>query len=101
MSDRKLTEARKIAMAKGIISKPEELQISKAKNKRFVLITNDGKRVNFGLWPFTGDGSFLDHGNNDIKKDWQARHSKIKLKDGRFSYKVKNTPEYLAWNILW
>lgn len=98
---RKLDEARNIALRKGIISNKDQLQISQSKGKRFVLITNDGKRVNFGLWPFTGDGSFLDHGNNDIKKAWQARHSKIKLKDGRFSYKVKNTPEYLSWNILW
>ena len=98
---RKLDEARNIALRKGIIDTKDQLQISGAKGKRFVLITNDGKRVNFGLWPFTGQGSFLDHGDEKLKKAWKARHSKIKLKDGRFSYKVKNTPEYLAWNILW
>lgn len=98
---KKLDEARNIALRKNIIKNKEELQISQTKGKRFVLITKDGKKVNFGLWPFSGEGSFLDHGDEKLKKAWRARHSKIKLKDGRFSYKVKNTPEYLAWNILW
>ena len=98
-SDRKLSEARKIAMAKGIIKSPEELQISKAKNKRFA-IKYDNKTINFGLWPFSGKGSFLDHGDEQIKKAWRARHSKI-MKDGTPAYLNKTSPDYYAWRILW
>lgn len=97
--DRKLAEARRIALKKGIISKPEELQLSKAKNKRFALV-KDGLRTNFGLWDGSGH-AYIDHQDNSKKLAWQARHSKIKQKDGRFAYKVKDSPEYLAYNILW
>jgi hypothetical protein len=99
--DRKLNQARAIALAKKIISKPEQLQISKAKNKRFQILTDAGKYISFGLFPFSGAGTYLDHGDNKIRDAWRARHSKITLKDGRFAYKVKNTPEFLSWNILW
>jgi hypothetical protein len=98
--DRKLSEARKIAMAKGIIKSPEELQISKAKNKRFA-IKYDNKTINFGLWPFSGEGTFIDHRNTQLQSNWKKRHSKIKLKDGRLAYKVPGQPEYLSYNILW
>ena len=97
---RKINEARAIALRQRIIESVNELQISGVKNKRFVLI-KDGKRTNFGLWPFSGAGAFLDHKDNKIKSAWIARHSKIKLKDGRFAYKVVDSPEYLAYNILW
>jgi hypothetical protein len=97
---RKINEARAIALAKGIITSPDQLDISKAKNKRFVLI-KDGKRINFGLFPYSGKGTYLDHGDNKIKSAWIARHSKIKLKDGRQAYKVKDSPEYLSYSILW
>lgn len=97
---RKIKEARIIAKSKGIIKNDDELQISKTKNKRFSII-KDGKITNFGLYPFSGSGSFLDHKDDKIKSAWRARHSKIKLKDGRLAYKVKDTPEYLSWNILW
>jgi hypothetical protein len=98
--DRKLSEARKIALKKGIIKSPEELQISEAKNKRFA-IKYDNKTINFGLWPFSGEGTFLDHGDEKIKKAWRARHSKILLKDGTPAYMSKDSPDYFAWRILW
>ena len=97
--DRKLKQAQDIAISKKIISTPDQLQISKAKNKRFVLI-KDGKRINFGLWDGVGH-AFIDHKDDKIKLAWIARHSKIKLKDGRLAYKVKDSPEYLAYRILW
>lgn len=99
-SERKINTARKIALAKGIIKSADELQISKAKNKRFVLI-KDGKRTNFGFWDNSGSHAFIDHKDTKLKSAWIARHSKIQLKDGRLAYKVKDTPEYLSYNILW
>jgi hypothetical protein len=98
--ERKLSEARKIAIKKGIIKSGEELQISQAKNKRFVII-KDGKRINFGVWPFSGSGTFIDHNDNKIRDAWRARHSKILLKDGTPAYMSKDSPDYYAWRILW
>ena len=98
--DRKLEEARKIALKKGIIKSPEELQISKAKNKRFVVI-KDGKRINFGVWNFSGKGTFIDHNDSKLRDAWRARHSKILLKDGTPAYMSKDSPDFYAWRILW
>lgn len=98
--DRKLSEARQVALKKRIITSPEQLQVSKAKNKRFALI-KDGRTINFGVWPYSGSGTYLDHGDNKIRTAWRARHSKILLKDGTPSYIKADTPEFLAWNILW
>jgi hypothetical protein len=95
---RKIKEAQAIAKSKNIAG---TIEISKAKNKRFVIIRPDGKRINFGLFPFSGEGTFLDHGDEKIKKAWRARHSKILLKDGTPAYMSKDSPDYFAWRILW
>lgn len=97
--DRKLSEARKIAKSKGIIKQDDELQISNAKNKRFVII-KDGKRINFGVWPYSGEGTYLDHRNTTLQKNWKKRHSKI-LKNNKPAYLDKTSPEYYSWHILW
>jgi len=70
---------------------------SKAKNKRFYVIYN-GKRINFGL---LNGQAFIDHHDRDKQRAWKARHSKIKLKDGRFAYTVKEQPEWWAYRLLW
>lgn len=100
MDDRKLKEVRQIALKKGIIQDPEQIQISKAKNKRFA-INWLGKTVNFGVWPYSGEGTYIDHENPDIRKAWQARHGKIKLKNGKLAYKVPGQPEFFSWYLLW
>lgn len=70
---------------------------SKAKGKRFYVIYK-GRRINFGS--ATGK-TFIDHHDQKIKQAWQARHSKIKLKDGRLAYRVKESPEFWSYNLLW
>lgn len=96
MDDRKLKEARAVARKEGI---KEQINISNAKNKRFVVIV-DGKKIHFGVWEFKDKGTFLDHKDEKIRDAWRARHSKI-LKDGKPAYKDKNSPSYWAWRILW
>jgi hypothetical protein len=95
----KLEEAKAIAKNKKI-ENWETLNISKAKNKRFSIKSPSGKLINFGLWPFKGDGTFLDHRDNKIRDAWRARHSKI-LKNGKKAYEDKESPEYYSWEILW
>lgn len=97
MDDRKLKEARAVAKKKGI---KEQINISNAKNKRFSVIV-DGKTINFGLYEFSGRGTFLDHKDEKLRDAWRARHSKILLKDGTPAYLNKNSPEYYSYNILW
>lgn len=55
--NRKLDVVQKIAKKKKIKG---EINISKKKNKRFS-ITVDGIMINFGLWPYSAKGTYLDH----------------------------------------
>ena len=52
------------------------------------------KDLGGGVW------SFLDHNDKDRRKAYRARHSKIKMKDGRLAYKVKYTPSYFSYWTL-
>lgn len=70
---------------------------SKAKDKRFYVIYN-GNRINFGSQT---NNTFIDHGDTKKRDAWRARHSKIKLKNGEFAYKVKTQPEYWSYYLLW
>lgn len=96
MDDRKLNEVRKIAKNKKIIG---EINISKAKNKRFS-IRVENKLINFGVWPYSGDGTYIDHKDENIREAWRKRHSKI-LKNDKPAYKDKTSAEYYSWNLLW
>lgn len=96
---RMLLEAKKVAKRKKI-ENWNTLEVSKVKDKRFSIIGPDGDRISFGLWPYKGDGTFLDHNDVEIRDAWRARHSKIK-RGNNLAYKDKSSPEYYSWNILW
>jgi hypothetical protein len=97
MSNRNLQIARNIANNLGIEG---IINTSRVKGKRFTITRPDGKKISFGVWPYTGEGTFIDHGDEKIKKAWKARHKKI-LKDNKPAYKNPDSPEYYSWRILW
>ena len=65
MPDRKLQIARNIAYNKGIEGHITE---SKTKGKRFTITLPNGKSINFGVWPYSGEGTYIDHEDEKIKK---------------------------------
>ena len=71
--------------------------LSKTQNKRFYVIYN-GKKINFGS---KVGHTFIDHNDNTLRKNWKARHSKIIRDDGVPFYKIKESPEFWSWHILW
>ncbi len=95
--DRKLSVVQKIAKDKGIDG---EISESKAKGKRFTIVYNN-KIINWGSWPYTGKGTFIDHKDEKLKNAWRARHEKILLKSGKPAYLDKSSPSYYAYNLLW
>jgi hypothetical protein len=97
MSQRGLQIVQNIARNIGIEG---DIKVSNRKGKRFMITLPDGKTIHFGLYPFSGEGAYIDHGDDKIKKAWKKRHSKI-LKDGKPAYKNKDSPEYYSWHILW
>ena len=74
-----------------------EIGISKVKGKRLYVVYNN-KRINFGSK--TGS-TFIDHHDPQIKSAWRKRHSKIKNKTGQFVYKLKSSPAFWSWHLLW
>ena len=96
MDTRKLKQAQQISNKLGL----GELQISLAKDKRFSIRSPSGKLINFGLWQYSGRGTFLDHGDEKLKEAWRKRHSKI-MKEGKPAYLNPESPEYYSWNLLW
>ena len=96
MTDRGLRLVKQIAKEKGIKG---EINISNAKGKRFN-IRVDGKLINFGSYPFSKYGAYIDHHDDDIRNAWRARHSKIMV-DGKPAYLNKFSPEYYSWHLLW
>ena len=70
---------------------------SDVKNKRYYVIYKK-KKINFGL---QGGSTFIDHKDEKKRKAWRARHSKIRNKEGQLVHKLKTSPDYWSWNILW
>jgi hypothetical protein len=101
IGSRKLDIVRDIAERKGIKGLIEN---SDRPGKRFVIYVplKNGKThmIHFGSWPYKLNGAYIDHHDDDIRKNWRARHSKIR-KDYDFAYKDPSSPEYYSWNLLW
>ena len=70
---------------------------SRSKGKKYYVIYN-GKRINFGA---ANMSDFTIHKDKDRRDRYRARHGKIKLKDGRLAYKVKTSPAFWSWRLLW
>ena len=94
----KLSVVKRIAKELNIKGK---IEVSDKKNKRFMITLDDNSVIHFGLWPYKGRGAYIDHKDEKIKSAWQARHSKIMLKDGEPAYLNIYSPNYYNWNLLW
>jgi hypothetical protein len=68
-------------------------------SKRFMVEYLDNTRTeHFG----SADGqTFIDHGDEKKRAAWRARHSKIMSKLGVPAYRIKGSPSYWSWNLLW
>ena len=95
---RKLSLVRRKAKELNIKGKIEN---SDKVNKRFMITLDDNSVIHFGLWPYKGRGAFIDHHDEKIKSAWQARHTKIMLKDGSPAYLNIYSPNYYNWHLLW
>ena len=77
-----------------------KLEVSNKTNKRFMITLLDGTIIHFGQWLYKGRGAYIDHHDEKIKSAWQARHSKIMLKDEP-AYLNPNSAEYYSYHLLW
>lgn len=75
------------------------IEPSKAKHKRFRAIRLSNKKViNFGDPNGT---TYFDVKDEQKKKNYRARHSKIMNKHGEYVYKIPYSASYLSWHLLW
>lgn len=88
-----MEQLRKKALSLGA----SDLRKSKKKGKKYDVIYK-GKVISFGS---EGMSDFTIHKDKERRDRYRTRHSKIKLKDGRLAYKVKGTPAFFSWHILW
>lgn len=75
----------------------ESVQLSDRPNKKIKIVIN-GRVIHFGA---KGSITYLEQTNEQKRAAYRARASKIKNKNGEYTYKIKYTPNYLAFNVLW
>jgi len=66
-------------------------------NKKYYVVYNN-KIIHFGS-P-TGS-TFLDHDDDLKRRAFRARHRVITNKNGQQVYKVKSSPAFWSWHLLW
>ena len=66
-------------------------------NKRYYVIYNE-RKINFGS---KHGHTYIDHHNNDIRRAWIARHSKIKNHTNQYVINLKTSASYWSKAILW
>ena len=71
--------------------------VSTRKNKRFYVIISD-HIIHFGS---KSGSTYIDHHDSIKRKNWRARHSKIKNKAGQYVYLDPYSPSYWSYHILW
>jgi hypothetical protein len=84
---------------------------TKSKSKYWVYVKADNKKgykkIGFGHKDYShfkdkiGYYKSKDHNDKKRRDRYRARASKIKDKDGKFTYLDKNTSNYWAYNKLW
>ena len=70
---------------------------SRNKNKKYYVVYK-GRVINFGQ---KGYSDYTQHRDEDRRKAYIARHSKIRNKEGKLVINDKTSPSYWSLKILW
>jgi len=73
-----------------------KVETSKAKGKRFVAIFDNGKRVNFGQ-KNPKIGTYIDHKDKDIRKNYRARHDATEKKFHNDPKRASTLSRFILW----
>jgi len=75
----------------------EDLKQSTRKNKKYMVLYNN-KWIHFGA---KGMSDFIEHKDKDRRNRYRARASKIKDKNNNFTFKLKSSPNFWSYYVLW
>ena len=89
-----IDKLKRIAKQKGLMKYIKEIGYSKAKNKKYYVITIDNKRVNFG---YIKMADYLVHHDKDRRDRFRARFRSVYEKN-KNNY---NKPIFWSYNLLW
>ena len=89
-----IDKLKRIARAKGIMKYIKEINYSKAKGKKYYVITIDNKKVNFGALNYE---DYLIHKDKDRRDRFRTKFKTVYEKNNN-NY---NKPIYWAYNLLW
>jgi hypothetical protein len=70
---------------------------SSRKGKKYMVIYKD-KKIHFGS---EIGSTFIDHHDENKRRNWRARHEKILNKYGYPVYLIKESPSWWSYNLLW
>jgi len=71
-----------------------EIKKSTRKNKRFVAIFDNGKKVHFG---FKGGSTYIDHKDKEKRKNYRARHDVNEKKFYSDAYRPATLSRFVLW----
>ena len=71
--------------------------ISERVNTRFFVIYHN-TYIHFGS---TNGNTYIDHHDNEKRKNWIARHSRIKNINGEYLINIKESLSFWSKNLLW
>jgi hypothetical protein len=74
-----------------------DVKRANTKNHKYFVIYN-GKKINFGHKDYE---DFTQHNDPVRRERYRARASKIKNKHNQLTYKLKTSPNFWAYNLLW
>jgi hypothetical protein len=75
----------------------DDLRRSWRKGKKWVVLYR-GALIHFGA---LGYEDYTTHRDPDRRARYRRRHRGILLADGRAAYRVKTSPAYWSWYLLW
>lgn len=75
----------------------EDFGVSNLKNKKYYVIYNN-KKIHFGHPDYE---DWHDHQDKERRERYLKRASKIKDKNGNYTYKNKSKPNFWAYHLLW
>ena len=76
----------------------KDLELSERANKKYVVTLPNDKKVHFG---HRGYEDFTIHKNLNRRRNYRKRASKIRDKDGKLTYKNKESPNFWSFHLLW
>ncbi len=89
-----INKLKQVARQKGIMKYIKEIGYSKAKNKKYYVITIDNKKINFG------DIRYQDKNQHNDKKRVEAFKARFKKLYEKFKDDY-NKPIFYSYNLLW